>query len=130
MRAVTVVAGRSRSARMDDVDGPVGEGALLVEAVAPGVCGTGPEIVAGEYGRPPPGRARLVLGHESLGRVLEAPDGGRFAPGVLVAGIVRRPDPEFAPAERPPAAIRAAAARCARRGSAAGWPHGRPRGPG
>jgi len=34
-----------------------------------------------------------VLGHESLGRVLEAPDGGDVAPGDLVVGIVRRPDP-------------------------------------
>src|SRR3546814_317519 len=36
---------------------------------------------------------RLVLGHESLGRVLEAPAGSRLAPGDLVVGIVRRPDP-------------------------------------
>ena len=30
----------------------------------------------GEYGWAPPGEERLVLGHESLGRVLEAPAGG------------------------------------------------------
>jgi glucose 1-dehydrogenase len=34
-----------------------------------------------------------VLGHESLGRVTEAPDGSGFAAGDLVVGIVRRPDP-------------------------------------
>jgi threonine dehydrogenase-like Zn-dependent dehydrogenase len=34
-----------------------------------------------------------VLGHESLGRVLEAPAGGELAKGDLVVGIVRRPDP-------------------------------------
>jgi len=34
-----------------------------------------------------------VLGHESLGRVLEAPEGSGFAAGDLVVGIVRRPDP-------------------------------------
>ena len=39
------------------------------------------------------GEERLVLGHESLGRVLEAPDGSGFAAGDLVVGIVRRPDP-------------------------------------
>ena len=33
-----------------------------------------------------------MLGHESLGRVLEDPS-GRFKKGDLVAGIVRRPDP-------------------------------------
>jgi threonine dehydrogenase-like Zn-dependent dehydrogenase len=34
-----------------------------------------------------------VLGHESLGRVLEAPEGAPVAAGDLVVGIVRRPDP-------------------------------------
>lgn len=34
-----------------------------------------------------------MLGHESLGRVLEAPAGSGLAPGDLVVGIVRRPDP-------------------------------------
>jgi threonine dehydrogenase-like Zn-dependent dehydrogenase len=28
------------------------------------------DIVEGKYGRAPPGETRLVLGHESLGRVL------------------------------------------------------------
>ena len=58
-----------------------------------GVCGTDAEILAGAYGDAPPGSDRLVLGHESLGRVLEAPDGGGLSPGDLVVGIVRRPDP-------------------------------------
>jgi threonine dehydrogenase-like Zn-dependent dehydrogenase len=39
-----------------------------------------------------------VLGHESLGRVLEAPADSGFAAGDLVAGVVRRPDPEPCPA--------------------------------
>ena len=34
-----------------------------------------------------------MLGHESLGRVLEAPAGAPVAEGDLVVGIVRRPDP-------------------------------------
>ena len=34
-----------------------------------------------------------MLGHESLGRVREVPPGSRFAPGDLVVGVVRRPDP-------------------------------------
>jgi threonine dehydrogenase-like Zn-dependent dehydrogenase len=34
-----------------------------------------------------------VLGHESLGRVVEAPADSPVAPGDLVVGIVRRPDP-------------------------------------
>ena len=35
------------------------------------MCGTDREIMDGEYGWAPPGEERLMLGHESLGRVLE-----------------------------------------------------------
>jgi threonine dehydrogenase-like Zn-dependent dehydrogenase len=70
---------------------------LLLEMVALGVCGTDREIVAGEYGSAPPGSDRLVLGHESLARVREAPAGAGFEAGELVVGIVRRPDPEPCP---------------------------------
>jgi len=42
--------------------------ALLVEAIAVGVCGTDVEIIEGKYGWAPPGKTRLILGHESLGR--------------------------------------------------------------
>lgn len=66
---------------------------LLIQAVALGVCGTDREIISGAYGFAPPGATRLVLGHESLGRVLKAPGDSGFAVGDLVAGIVRRPDP-------------------------------------
>jgi threonine dehydrogenase-like Zn-dependent dehydrogenase len=41
----------------------------------------------------PPGRERLILGHESLGRVLDPGPSG-FAVGDYVVGIVRRPDPK------------------------------------
>jgi len=94
MRAITLLPGQGGTAALEDVPEPGPEqGALLVEAVALGICGTDAEIVDGLYGEAPPGRERLVLGHESLGRVLEAPDGGPVAPGDLVVGIVRRPDP-------------------------------------
>src|SRR5205085_12131185 len=66
---------------------------LLVQTLAIGVCGTDREIIQGCYGSPPPGQDTLILGHESLGRVLEAPSGSGFAAGDLVVGIVRRPDP-------------------------------------
>ncbi len=94
MRAITVVAGQAGSAELREVPEPdERDGAVLVQALALGVCGTDLEIVRGEYGFAPPGEERLVLGHESLGRVLEAPDGVGVAPGDLVVGIVRRPDP-------------------------------------
>jgi threonine dehydrogenase-like Zn-dependent dehydrogenase len=66
---------------------------VLVEAIAVGVCGTDVEIVEGKYGWSPPGKPRLVLGHESLGRVLDPGPSGSFQKGDLLAGIVRRPDP-------------------------------------
>jgi len=99
MRALTVVPLQAGSAAITDVDEPVaGPGELLVDGVALGICGTDREIANGEYGWTPPGRERLVLGHESLGRVLEAPEGSEFSAGDLVVGIVRRPDPQPCPA--------------------------------
>ncbi|WP_320066581.1 glucose 1-dehydrogenase [Micromonospora sp. RTGN7] len=94
MRAVTVTPGVPNSLRLaDDHPEPLAEeGAILVEALAVGICGTDHEIVAGDYGEAPPGASALVLGHESLGRVLEDPS-GTLQPGDLVAGIVRHPDP-------------------------------------
>lgn len=94
MRAITVRPGIRDSARLEDVPEPdETDGALLVRALALGVCGTDREIVAAEHGRAPPGEERLILGHESFGIVEEAPHGSGFAPGDHVVGIVRRPDP-------------------------------------
>jgi glucose 1-dehydrogenase len=94
MRAITLDPGKPGSADLEDVPEPPPEqGAMLVDGLALGICGTDAEIVRGEYGEAPPGEQRLILGHESLGRVLDAPDGSGFAPGDLVVGIVRRPDP-------------------------------------
>ena len=95
MRAITVIPGERDSARLEEIEEPSPQaGAVLVEAIAMGVCGTDGEILRGEYGWSPPGRERLVLGHESLGRVIEGPDDAPVAVGDLVVGIVRRPDPE------------------------------------
>jgi threonine dehydrogenase-like Zn-dependent dehydrogenase len=94
MKALTVLPLTAGSARLDDIDEPPeSDGSVLVETLAVGVCGTDIEITSGAYGWPPPGHERLVIGHESLGRVLEAPAGAAVAAGDLVVGIVRRPDP-------------------------------------
>jgi glucose 1-dehydrogenase len=94
MKALTVVPLKKDSAELSDVeDPPESDGPVLVETIGIGICGTDAEILSGEYGWPPPGRERLVLGHESLGRVLDAPAGGAVSQGDLVVGIVRRPDP-------------------------------------
>ncbi|MFV0137799.1 glucose 1-dehydrogenase [Streptomyces sp. HMX87] len=95
MRALTVRPGRRGSLAVEDVEEPTpAAGELLVRGLALGVCGTDREIASGDYGQAPPGRDRLVLGHESLGRVERAPEGSGFAAGDLVVGVVRRPDPE------------------------------------
>lgn len=94
MRALTVTPPRPMSAELVEVPEPPPEdGEILCATVAVGVDGTDEEIVQGGYGEAPPGRERLILGHESLGRVLEAPAGSGFGPGDLVVGVVRRPDP-------------------------------------
>jgi glucose 1-dehydrogenase len=94
VRALTVEPGVAGSLRLEELPEPVREeGAVLVRGLALGVCGTDREIAAGQYGTPPPGRRRLILGHESLGRVEEAPAESGLRPGDLVAGMVRHPDP-------------------------------------
>jgi glucose 1-dehydrogenase len=94
MKAITVEPKKPGTARLTDIPEPdAHEGAVLVEAVAAGVCGTDIEIVEGKYGWAPPGRDRLVLGHESLGRVIDPGPALSLEKGDLVVGIVRRPDP-------------------------------------
>lgn len=93
MQAVTVIPGRAGSVRLDNVLEPGAEfGSVVVEALAVGVCGTDAEIASGSYGWAPPGKERLILGHESLGRVVDPGPSG-FAVGEHVVGVVRRPDP-------------------------------------
>ena len=97
MRAVTVIPGTSGSAKLEEVPEPdAALGSVVVEALAVGVCGTDVEIASGQYGWAPPGRERLILGHESLGRVIDPGPSG-FAVGDHVVGIVRRPDPAPCP---------------------------------
>ena len=61
----------------------------MIEA---GVCGTDREICAFEYGTPPPGSEHLVIGHESLGEVVEIGSKvTRVKLGDLVVPMVRRP---------------------------------------
>ena len=94
MKAITVEPLKPETARLEDVPDPdVRDGAVLVEAIAVGVCGTDVEIVEGKYGWAPRGKTRLVLGHESLGRVLDPGPSAALKQGDLVVGIVRRPDP-------------------------------------
>jgi threonine dehydrogenase-like Zn-dependent dehydrogenase len=59
-----------------------------------GICGTDREIVAFEYGTPPAGSEYLIIGHESLGEVVEVGSAvTHVRPGDLVVPMVRRPCP-------------------------------------
>src|SRR5688572_8248230 len=74
MQALSVIPGTANSTRLVSVaEPPESDGAVIAETLAIGVCGTDTEIAAGAYGWPPPGRERLIIGHESIARVLEAP---------------------------------------------------------
>ena len=94
MKAITVEPHNPASARLEEIPEPdMQGGSVLVEAIAVGVCGTDVEIVEGKYGWAPCGKTRLVLGHESLGRVVDPGPRSALRKGDLVVGIVRRPDP-------------------------------------
>lgn len=94
MRALTITPGTPNSACLAELpEPPEHDGAVLVQTHAVGVCGTDRELLAGRYGQAPPGERQLVLGHESIGRVLSAPPAVGLSPGDWVTGIVRRPDP-------------------------------------
>ena len=97
MQAVAVIPGRPGSAHLTTLprprvaDVPGGRG-VLVRVLRVGVDGTDKEINAAEYGAAPPGEDVLVIGHESLGRVVEVgPMVTECAPGDLVVATVRRP---------------------------------------
>ena len=95
---MSVIPGDSGSELVAELpDPPYEDGSVLVEGLLAGICGTDAEILGGG-GQPPAGGPRLVIGHESLGRVLAAPADAPVRPGDLVAGVVRRPDPVPCPA--------------------------------
>ncbi|WP_336208448.1 glucose 1-dehydrogenase [Nonomuraea sp. LPB2021202275-12-8] len=97
MRAITLVPGKEGTLGVTEVPEPRPRaGELLVQGLALGICGTDRELNSGEYGWPR--EEPMILGHESLGRVLQIPEGSAYSPGDLVVGVVRRPDPEPCPA--------------------------------
>lgn len=96
MRAVVVTPGEKNSGCLKDLPMPDrARGSYLVRVIEVGIDGTDREIDAGLYGEPPAGEQQLVLGHESLGEVVEECEGvSCFQPGDLVVATVRRPCPE------------------------------------
>ena len=94
MKALAVIPGQKNSLHIEEIHPEdLGSGEILCELVALGICGTDVEISEGKYGKAPDNSEYLILGHESLGRVLEVPNDSQFKAGDLVMGFVRRPDP-------------------------------------
>ena len=99
MKVTAIVPGRPETAGLIELlEPPASDGSVLVRTRSIGICGTDAEIAIDGTGVPPPGQEHLVLGHESLGEVVEAPADSDLSPGDLVVAVVRRPDPLPCPA--------------------------------
>jgi glucose 1-dehydrogenase len=93
MKAVAV-APKSQSLGLIELERPriARPSDVLVRILDVGVCGTDREICAFDYGTPPDGSERLVIGHEALGQVeAVGAEVTRVRAGDLVVPTVRRP---------------------------------------
>lgn len=64
---------------------------VKIKILETGICGTDREIARFDYGTPPPGQDHLIIGHESLGQVVEVgKQVSKLAEGDLVVCTVRR----------------------------------------
>jgi threonine dehydrogenase-like Zn-dependent dehydrogenase len=98
MKAIAVYPGKAGSLHLRDAPRPrlkdvPNDAGVLVQVIRVGVDGTDKEIADAVYGKAPDGEDHLIIGHESLGRVVEV---GRdvpssIMPGSLVVATVRRP---------------------------------------
>jgi glucose 1-dehydrogenase len=98
MKAIAVHPGTPNSIHLAEVPRPsldqVPDGrGVLVRVLRVGVDGTDKEINAAEYGAAPPGDDFLVIGHESIGQVVEVGPNvpTTIRPGTIVVASVRRP---------------------------------------
>ncbi len=95
MQAVGVMPGRREVNLVEHATPHIGAGGeVKVRTIEVGICGTDKEICTFVYGAPPTGYDYLVIGHESLGEVIEVGDGvSGLRKGDLVVPSVRRPCP-------------------------------------
>jgi threonine dehydrogenase-like Zn-dependent dehydrogenase len=95
MRAIAVTPASKTVGIIDHAEPEITSAThVKLRMIEAGVCGTDREICAFDYGTPPSGSQYLIIGHESLGEVVEI--GSRVArvkPGDLVVPMVRRPCP-------------------------------------
>ncbi len=96
MKAVAVVPSQREVRLLDHHPAPslTADSQVKVRTLDVGICGTDREICTFVYGAPPKGSDYLVLGHESLGQIVEIGSAvTRFKVGDLVVPSVRRPCP-------------------------------------
>jgi threonine dehydrogenase-like Zn-dependent dehydrogenase len=95
MKAIAVFPGTHEIRLIDQPEPEISKPTdVKLRMIDVGVCGTDKEICAFEYGTPPDGSEYLVLGHESLGEVVEVGSAvSRVKVGDLVVPMVRRPCP-------------------------------------
>ncbi len=96
MRAVAVFP-KAKQVKLIEIDSPKlsSPSHVLIQMLRVGVCGTDREIAQFQYGTPPKTDPYLVLGHESLGRVIQVGKNvKKIREGDLVVPTVRRPCPQ------------------------------------
>lgn len=98
MQAIAISPGTPDSLHLRDLPLPTleqvpGDRGVRLRMVRVGLCGTDADLAAGEYGRAPEGADHLVIGHESLARVVETGSavGEEVQRGQLVVIAIRRP---------------------------------------
>jgi threonine dehydrogenase-like Zn-dependent dehydrogenase len=93
MKAIAVFPGTHEIRLIDHPEPKISKPTdVKLRIIDVGVCGTDKEICAFEYGTPPDGSEYLVIGHESLGEVVEVGSVvSRVKVGDLAVPMVRRP---------------------------------------
>ena len=97
MKAIAIHPGRPGSNHPRETPGPdlgaiAGGRGVRLRMVQVGLCGTDHDLLEGRYGAAPEGEDHLVIGHESLARVVEVgPSAGDVPLGQLAVVTIRRP---------------------------------------
>jgi threonine dehydrogenase-like Zn-dependent dehydrogenase len=95
MKAIAVYP-EQRQVKLIEAEAPTlsGDRQVRLRMLEAGVCGTDKEICSFQYGTAPQGSPHLILGHESLGEVVEVGSAvSTLRVGDLVVPSVRRPCP-------------------------------------
>jgi threonine dehydrogenase-like Zn-dependent dehydrogenase len=93
MKAVAVFPGIKQAKVIDHPEPSLSSSTdVKLRMIDIGICGTDKEIMTFQYGTPPKGSEFLIIGHESLGEVIETGAGVKtLRKGDLVVTMVRRP---------------------------------------